>query len=114
MKPGDVLSAEQARNLPDGAVVDVLVRETVRDEYGRDAAASWIGAGSTVTLVSLPTPPDMAPGSVVLDDEDVAWLRRHGSVAGWCSRDNSMIQWSDLAPRVVKVLHDAAKSEGAS
>ena len=109
-KPGDVLTAEQARALPDGAVVESKVRIVVGGYAVHDLADQVRAGHSTVTLVSLPTPPDMAPGSVVLDDEGVAWTRAWFGAFSWYAlvQGNPTTDWPDLAPRVVKVLHDAA------
>jgi len=101
-KPGDVLTTEQARTLPDGAVVDVRI-----DTAARGLAVWHMRSGRTVTLVSLPTPPDMAPGSVVLDEDGAAWLRCARSNVWWSEVDARYRNWSGLAPRVARVLHDA-------
>lgn len=123
-KPGDVLTAEQARNLPDGAVVDATFRLTLAKENTRSRVTAALLARdladdsdckSEVTLVSLPTPPDMAPGSVVLDDRGRTvfrftncWREVTAGIVG------ALFDWSDLAPRVTRVLHDAANPEGGA
>ncbi len=107
-KPGDRLTAEQARALPDGAVVSMTWERTLTDAIMRSAIESWAEHdGITVTLVSLPTPPDMAPGSVVLDEDGAAWLRCARSNVWWSEVDARYRNWSDLAPKVARVLHDA-------
>lgn len=107
-KPGDVLTTEQARTLPDGAVVSMTWERTLTDAIMRSAIESWAEHdGITVTLVSLPTPPDMAPGSVVLDEDGAAWLRCARSNVWWSEVDARYRNWSGLAPRVARVLHDA-------
>ena len=107
-KPGDVLTAEQVRDLPDGAAVETICRYTVTERSAADLAYLASSGENTVTLVSLPTPPDMAPGSVVLDDKGVAW-QRDGK--GWWFQVGTFYdsrRWITLQPRVVKVGHEAA------
>ena len=120
-KPGDVLTDAQARALPDGAVVDILARQVVGNPgWGADAVRQAAQIGYTVTLVSLPTPPDMAPGSVVLDDEGRAWLRWDYRETPWSTglrRDNGLhwADWADIVTgRDYDVLHDAANPEGGA
>jgi hypothetical protein len=105
-KPGDVLTAEQARVLPIGAAVDVTYR-LVLDREG--FLNHCVEQGDRVTLVSLPTPPDMAPGSLIEDDRghkvfrfSNQWREVEGGVIGL------LWDWADLAPHVARVLHDAA------
>lgn len=97
-KPGDVLTVEQLEALPVGTEYDFIIRHRKGSTMPPQA--------SRRVLVSLPTPPDMAPGSVVLDEDGDAWMR--GSVRLWFAHPYREARWSNLAPRVVKVLHDAA------
>ena len=108
-KPGDVLTAEQARALPDGAVVESKVRIVVGGYAVHDLADQVRGGPQPVTLVSLPTPPDMAPAPS--SSTTRAWRGRgRGSERSPGTRSYGKPDHGLARPRPARrqVLHDAA------